>query len=72
MSCGQKAWEDEQAEQAAKAHYDRIAELGPSAIVTIAEELNRQVRWLEQDITALPRSGWQALDRIKAELKKLS
>ena len=72
MSCGQTAWEDEQAEQAARAHFNRVAELGPGKVIAAVEEIAKQLRWLEQDIVALPRSGWSALDKIKAELKKLS
>lgn len=72
MSSGQRAYEDELAEQAAKEHYDRIAQLGPSKIIEVIDKLTEHFRYLEESLPSLPRSGWYRIDEIKKELRKLA
>ena len=72
MSSGQKAWAEEEEEQAWKKHFARIAQLGPSEIIKVVECMTNHLRCLEQNLSSMPRSGWHHLDEIKKLLKELS
>ena len=72
MSSGQKALEEELEVEAYKAHYDRVAQLGPTKICEVTDRMNEHVEELERELTALSRRGWWRLDELKKELKKLS
>lgn len=72
MSSEQKAWEEEKEEQAWKEHHDRIAQLGPSEIIKIAEAMTNHLRCLEQNLSSMPRNGWYHLDGLEKALKRLA
>lgn len=72
MSSGQKAWEEEKEELAWKEHHDRIAQLGPSEIIKIAEAMTEHVRGLEHGLLSMPRDNWRHLDELKKALKRLA
>lgn len=72
MGSGQKTREEEKEELAWKEHHDRIAQLGPSEIIKIAEAMTNHLCCLEQNLSSIPRNGWYHLDELKKALKRLA
>lgn len=72
MSSGQKSCAMDDEEDAWREHHDRLAQLGPSEIVKIVDDMTMHFRYLEESVQSLPRGGWYRIDEIKKLLKKLS
>ena len=71
MSCGQKAWAEEQEDQAFEDHRRRLEVIGYSKLVNKIDELTSQFARLEAMLPTMSRSGWNLVDQIKNTLKEL-
>lgn len=71
MSSGQKAWEDECAENARLEAVKKLEQIGYVRIQSVIEELDMTLHLLESVGVSLPRAGWARIDRLRYLLSEL-
>jgi len=72
MGDGMRDLYESTSEEYLRRRIEKINQLGPHEVAFGIKEVSQHIEALEKEITAMSRSGWFRLDKVKEELRKLS